>query len=181
MWRVSVVGNSGSGKTTLAGLIADRLGVPHVELDGVFHQPGWTQKPREEFRAEVDQLTASGGWVVDGNYSTVSDIVWERADTVIWVDTPRARALYQVTARTFRRLVDRQELWNGNRERLRDTFSRDSILKWAWDTHRKVRDRYGTAISDPRWEHLRFIRLCTSAEADYLLSRLEPAPAIPAD
>lgn len=87
MWRVSVVGNSGSGKTTLAGLIADRLGVPHIELDGVFHQPGWTQKPREEFRAEVERLTASGGWVVDGNYtSKVADIVWERADAVIWVD-----------------------------------------------------------------------------------------------
>jgi adenylate kinase family enzyme len=41
MQRVSVVGSSGSGKTTLAAQIARCLGAPHLELDSVFHQPGW--------------------------------------------------------------------------------------------------------------------------------------------
>ncbi|WP_188193780.1 hypothetical protein [Nonomuraea sp. SYSU D8015] len=32
---------------------------------------------------------AAGGWVVDGDYSLVSDLVWSRADTVVWIDLPR--------------------------------------------------------------------------------------------
>ena len=39
--RLSVVGNSGSGKTTIARRLATGLGIPHLELDAVFHQPDW--------------------------------------------------------------------------------------------------------------------------------------------
>jgi adenylate kinase family enzyme len=40
--RVSILGTSGSGKTTLARRLAAALDLPHLELDAVFHQPGWT-------------------------------------------------------------------------------------------------------------------------------------------
>ena len=45
--RVSVVGNSGSGKSTLARELAASLGVPHLELDSVYHQPGWEPLPED--------------------------------------------------------------------------------------------------------------------------------------
>jgi cytidylate kinase len=48
--RVSVIGNSGAGKSTVARHLAAVLGVPHLELDAVFHQPGWRPLPDEEFR-----------------------------------------------------------------------------------------------------------------------------------
>jgi adenylate kinase family enzyme len=87
--RVSVVGNSGSGKTRLGRMLAERLGVPFVELDAIFHQAGWQPLPPEEFRARVEAAAAGDGWVIDGNYSTVRDLVWARADTVVWFDLPR--------------------------------------------------------------------------------------------
>lgn len=174
MWRVSVVGNSGSGKSTMAARIVGRLGVPLLELDGLVHQPGWTRRPAEEFLDDVDRFTVSGGWVVDGNCANPAllDVVWGRADTVVWVDTPRAVALAGVARRTARRLLTREELWNGNRETLRDTFGRDSVLLWAWRTHAWKRVRFAAAMCDPRWDHLRFIRIRTRAEADHLLARL---------
>ena len=54
MRRVSVVGAPGSGKSTLAARLAGRLGATHVELDAIFHQPGWTALPADEFRRRVD-------------------------------------------------------------------------------------------------------------------------------
>ena len=73
--RVSVVGNSGSGKTTVAAQLAARLGVSHIELDAIRHQPNWQELPDDEFRSRVAALTDADGWVVDGNYGAVRDLV----------------------------------------------------------------------------------------------------------
>jgi adenylate kinase family enzyme len=116
MQRVSVVGNSGSGKTTIAAELARLIGAPHLELDSVFHQPGWVPLPEPEFRTRVTELIAAPRWVVDGNYSAVRDLVWSRADTVVWLDLPRWQVMRQVVGRTVRRAARRAELWNGNVE-----------------------------------------------------------------
>jgi len=160
--RVSVVGNSGSGKSTVARELALVLGVPHLELDGVFHQPGWVPLPEDEFRRVVGAVAAGDGWVMDGNYSVVRPLVWARADTVVWLDLPRRTVMRQVVWRTLRRAVTRQDLWNGNRESLRNFLTWDpqeSIISWAWHNHAKYRDRYAAAAADPANAHLTFIRL----------------------
>jgi hypothetical protein len=69
--------------------------------------------------------------VVDGNYrAVVPDLVWARADTVVWLDLPRRTVLRRVTWRSLRRVVRREELWNGNRETLATVLS--------WDPKRSV-------------------------------------------
>ena len=92
MQRVSVVGVPGSGKSTVGRLLAQAIGAPFTELDSVFHRPGWTHPDREKFRAEVAQVVAGERWVIDGNYSAVQDLVWARADAVVWLDPPRLPA-----------------------------------------------------------------------------------------
>ena len=143
--RVSVVGNSGSGKSTLARGLAARLGVPFLELDSVFHQPGWEPLAEDEFQRVVTERASADGWVIDGNYSAVRPIVWARADTVVWLDPPRRTVMRQVAWRTVSRAVTRQELWNGNREPLSNFLSWDpeqSVISWAWHSHAKYRARY---------------------------------------
>ncbi|TMR95897.1 adenylate kinase [Nonomuraea basaltis] len=164
-----MVGNSGSGKSTLAAGLAERLGVPWLELDSIFHMPGWTPRPPEEFRAEVERFTAAGGWVVDGNYSAVRDLVWSRADTVVWIDLPRHAVMRQLVSRTLRRMATGAELWNGNRESFRLLLDRDeSIIRYAWKAQAKYRDRYRRAAADPANAHLTFIRVASRADAGRL-------------
>jgi adenylate kinase family enzyme len=176
--RVSVVGNSGSGKSALARNLAAVLGVPHLELDSVFHQPGWEPLPHDEFQRVVAARADEDGWVIDGNYSAVRPVVWARADTVVWLDLPRRAVMRQVTWRTVRRAVTREELWNGNREPLAN-FTRwapeESIISWAWHSHAKYRTRYAAAAADPANRHLAFVRLTSRRDAGRFLA--DPAGA----
>jgi adenylate kinase family enzyme len=170
--RVSVVGNSGSGKSTLARALATELGVPYIELDAIFHQRGWQPLPAADFQARVDAATATGGWVVDGNYSAVRDLVWTRADTVVWLDPPRHAVMRRIIWRSVRRTVSRAELWNGNRERWRNLFARDpdqSVIVSAWQRHPVYQARYAAATTDPVWQHLTFVRIRSREEARRLL------------
>jgi len=178
--RISVVGNSGSGKSTLASRIAAALDIPHLELDSLFHQPAWQPLDTGEFRQRVSEFTGGQAWIVDGNYSKVRDIVWGRADTVIWLDPPRHRVMRQLIARTLRRMVTRAELWNGNREEWRFLFNREeSVLAWAWASHHKYRERYLSAQADPAYGHLAFIRLRTPDQAEALMRDVAARAARP--
>jgi adenylate kinase family enzyme len=173
--RVSVVGNSGSGKTTLSRRLAVALDVPHVELDAIFHQPGWTELPVEEFRRRVSDAVAGDGWVVDGNYRAVRDLVWAAADTVVWLDRPRGTVMRRLVARTARRTLTRQELWNGNREPLTALLRRDprdNLVRWAWTKHAEYSARYAAEAANEANGHLTFRRITNDAEADDLLAAL---------
>jgi hypothetical protein len=98
--------------------------------------------------------------VVDGNYSRFQPEIWDRADTVVWLDHPFRVLFARLLRRTFRRSIGGEELWAGNRETLRTALaSRDSILLWQLKTFRHNRRRYPDRLADPRWSHLRVVRL----------------------
>lgn len=185
MRRVSVVGNSGSGKSRLARRIADLLDAPLVELDSIHHLPGWRPIDPELFMAEVARHAAGEAWVIDGNYRRVvlEGPVWQRADTVVWLDPPRRIVLRQVVGRTLRRVLTRQELWNGNREPFANLWRWEperSIIRWSWTKHDELQERYTTAMASPAFDHLTFVHLRSHAEAEEWLAGLErPTNATP--
>lgn len=110
--RILVAGTSGAGKTTVARHVAALLDIPHIEIDALFHGPGWT--PRDTFKSEVHRFSAGSCWVTEWQYSQVRAILAQRADLLVWLDLPRALVMSQVIRRTVRRWLSRQVLWNGN-------------------------------------------------------------------
>jgi adenylate kinase family enzyme len=150
-----VIGSTGSGKTTFARALAEKLGVPHVEIDALFWQPGWVMTSAEELRAKVEAALGDGGWVVDGNYtSRLGTFVLDQADQVVWLDLPLRTTWRRLFRRTVRRLRMREEIWGTNRESFRNAFlSRNSILVYALETHRSARRRRSEWIS--RYPHVR--------------------------
>ncbi len=150
MRRVAVTASaSGSGKTTVGKQLAERLGVPFVELDSLVHGPNWTEISDEGLRDLVEPIVAGDGWVIDGGYRTkIGDLVLARADTVVWIDLPLHVWLPRLLRRTFRRMRGQEILWNDNKETLRNAFwGRDSLFGYALRAHFDRRRRYPVELA----------------------------------
>ena len=158
MRRIAVVGPTAAGKSTLASALASRVGCPRLELDEISVQAGWTALPPDELRKRVGEFVARDRWVVDGNYAVSRDLVLERADTVLWLRPSRWSVMRNVISRTSKQLLFREELWNGNRQSLRNTLSLDpdrSMIAVAWKTYsaydREYADLRSSAAPAQRW------------------------------
>ena len=171
-----MVGCTGAGKTTVATKLAQALGVPHIELDALHWGPDWRPATTEEMIDRVERSISGDHWVVDGNYeSKIGTLVRERADTIIWVDPPRWRAISQVLSRTVIRAVTGRELWNGNGESLSGLMfwrGEDSILSYAWTSYPRTRVRYLAAMSDSRFANRRWYRLRSRRDVDELIDAI---------
>jgi adenylate kinase family enzyme len=147
MSRIAVIGTTGSGKTMLASELARILGSAHIELDALNWQPNWTVAPADVFRQGVLAALDAPRWVIDGNYHSVRDQVWERADCIVWLNYDLSLILTRLIRRTARRILTGERCCNGNRESLRMLFSRESIVLWALQTHGQRRREYPPLLS----------------------------------
>lgn len=156
--RVLIAGCTGAGKTTLAKVLSRRLGLPRHELDALRHGPSWT--PRPEFEADVEAFSATPRWVTEDQYhSVIGDRLWQRADTVIWLDLPRRTVMTRVVRRSVVRAVTREELWHGNRESWRSWLDPEHPIRWAWS---QLEPKRALVVDYARRNpHVRVVR-CTS-------------------
>lgn len=139
MQRVVVAGLCGSGKTTMAAVISERLGIPNYELDALCHGPGGVKRP--EFERDVGRFVTDERWVCEDRYHRyLGDLLWEKADTVIWLDLPHRTVLWRVIRRSLWRIITRRKLWNNDqRETWRILlFSPRHPIRCAWSRHHKI-------------------------------------------
>jgi adenylate kinase family enzyme len=86
--RVLVDGMMGSGKSTFARALAARSGLPVIHLDVHYWKPGWVRPSDDEWREHQRALLAGEAWIIDGNYNETLPLRLERAETVIFLDSP---------------------------------------------------------------------------------------------
>jgi adenylate kinase family enzyme len=165
--RVCLIASaSGNGKTRTRRALAGRLGVPFYELDALHHGPNWKPATREELLARVEPIVASEAWVIDGTYrGTIGDVVPDAADTVVWLDLPLYVWLPRLVRRTARRVIRKEELWGGNRERWRDVLHpTNSVVIYALRNYRRTRHTLETELA--RFD---LARLRSTAKVDRFL------------
>jgi adenylate kinase family enzyme len=165
--RVVVVGTSSAGKSTLAIRLACALGVERIELDALYWAPGWKPKSAEEFVSLVTAATSADAWVADGNYGATRQIVWSRANAIVWLNYSLATVLWRGFRRSVSRAIARNELWHGNRESFRRTFlSRESILVWIATTHRRRTRELRRLRESNQYPHLSWHEFTSPRQAD---------------
>jgi len=162
---------SGCGKSTTGRLLAQRLHAPYFELDALHHGPNWEPRSADELRRLVEPLVRRETWVIDGTYrGKIGDVVPEAADLVIWLDLPVHVWLPRLLRRTARRLLHKEELWNGNRERWRDVLHpTNSVVIYALRNYRQTRRTLEVELS-----RFRVARLRSDTEVDRLLESVQP-------
>jgi adenylate kinase family enzyme len=175
--RIVVIGTSGAGKTTLARVIARRLELPHIELDALNWQAGWRDLVRSdpaEFARRVAAAIRIDGWVADGNYAVVRDLLWRNASHLVWLDYERPVIMRRVIARSVVRVVMRTELWagTGNRERWHLLLQPSHPILWAWRTWDTMRRETSDVIQRTEYAHLNVLRLRRPGEARQAVAAL---------
>ena len=86
--RVVVTGLAGAGKSTFSKALSAKTGLPLIHLDLEFWKPGWVAPSEDEWREKQRDVLAGDEWIADGNYHETLALRLERADTVVFLDTP---------------------------------------------------------------------------------------------
>jgi adenylate kinase family enzyme len=144
-----VYGVTGSGKSTMAARISSATGVNWYAVDDLTWEPGWTVVPLEEQRKRIENICRQDEWILDSGYAKWLDIPMNRVDLIIGLDYPRWQSFGRLCRRSLIRLIDRTVICNGNRESLRNMFSKDSLLLWHFKSFKRKRLRIRTWESDP--------------------------------
>lgn len=134
MKRVAVVGCAGVGKTTFSRQLAKKAGLPLVHLDYYFHDKNQDYlNDREAWIKRVEKLITEQEWIIDGNYRSTFELRFSHADTIIFLDYARWRALLGAYKRRiqFRNKL-REDMPDGWQEKIDWQFFK---FIWGFNEH----------------------------------------------
>lgn len=102
MRRIMIIGGPGSGKSTLARSLGARLSLPVVHMDLIYWQGDWIERDKATVMQMAKAAADAPTWVFDGNHSRSMDYRAERADTIVFLDMPRALRTWRILWRSAR-------------------------------------------------------------------------------
>ena len=173
--RIVVIGVTGCGKSVLAEKLALKLGLNFIELDALNWKPGWVESGVEEFRQKVEAATRAPAWALAGNYNNTRDLIWPRAEVVIWLDYPFLLVFGRLVMRTLQRWWTQEQLWGTNYERLLPQlmiWSNKSLFYWQVHSYRRHKWLYPQLIASPEYSHLYFFHFKNPRETEEWLNLL---------
>jgi len=110
MKHVAILGRGGAGKSLLAQRLSNKLGLPVIELDRIFWQPGPRPTPEGDWAKIQRELVIRDRWIIDGDlgpYDTGLELRLGAADTIVVLDFALWRCVWQA----LRRSRENPEFW----------------------------------------------------------------------
>ncbi len=107
--RIVILGRGGAGKSTLARRLSSMTGLPVIELDKLFWQPGLVATPRDRWVDIQHDPIQRARWIIDGDLGPydVLEARLEAADTVVVLDFSLLRCAW----RSIRRSSEGASFW----------------------------------------------------------------------
>ena len=135
-----------------------------IHLDVLFWRPGWVESEREDYLDRVMAALAAPAWICDGQFTSSFHLRMPLADTIVWIDQPRALCLFRAIWRavTYRR-GGRPDMAEGCREKIDFDFYR-----YIWTFDREKAPEIAAPLA-AHGAHARVVRLKSDREiADFL-------------
>lgn len=167
MKRVLIIGSGGSGKSTLARRLGEAAGIEVIHLDKLHWKPGWIEPDKEEWGKTVDKILEGDSWIIDGNYSGTLEKRIAAADTVIFLDLPRAVCVWRILKRVARyRKTNRPDMAEGCDEKFDLKF-----LKWIWDYPQRSKPKVESQLEKFQGK-IEIIRLRSPGEVENFIQNI---------
>ena len=173
--RIVIIGTTSTGKSTLAERLSERFNLRCIDLDALHWEPDWQPAPLEVFRSRVIEATRSGRWVVAGNYSSVRDLLWLKAEAIIWLDYALPLIFHRLWNRTWRRWWHNELLWGTNHESMWKHFqiwSEESLFHWLFKTYWRRKREFPELLALPEYSHLKLFQFKDPTETEAWLAGL---------
>ena len=154
----------------LAARLADATKMEWHSVDDLTWEPGWVEVPGDEQRRRIQQICERPEWILDTAYGRWLDVPLRYAQLIVALDYPRWFSLQRLVRRTVTRLFDRRLICNGNRESLRELFSRHSLIVWHFRSFNRKRQRIRRWCDDPAAP--RILRFTLSRQTEEWLNGL---------
>ncbi|WP_307851600.1 MULTISPECIES: adenylate kinase [unclassified Streptomyces] len=142
---------------------------------------GLVAGPAQEFRRQAAEITQQDAWVVEGNFSKLADVVWHRADVLVWLDFPLPLIVYRIVRRSLRQLTGREDSPQARRLTWGlSFFKRRSLLRTAIRRYRNNRPRYALQVAETAGRGVEVARLRSPRQVQQWKKQLKgPAESRP--
>jgi adenylate kinase family enzyme len=173
--RISIVGTTGSGKSHLAARLADVTRLPLIHMDELRNDASGKKLSDDKFRSAVSEVIGGDDWIVDGYYRSVSDLIWPRADMIVWLDYPISfimsrlftRYLRKQTRRVATKVSKSAHVTAGSPSVGNNASWRDRMARFSRGLQEK--SRYETLLTQSANADAKIIRLSKQGQVDDLI------------
>ncbi len=159
--RILIIGTAGSGKSTLARSLSNFFQINEIELDEINWLPNWENRQtsdKEGFIKDVALKISTESWVATGGYLSVRDLLWSRANIIIWLDLPYLTVLKRVVLRSLKRAFSKNETFIGCKENWWDLLKWDRPIRWAMYSFFERRKSFEKMAKDEKYNHAKIFR-----------------------
>lgn len=115
-----ISGVSASGKSTFARKLAEKIRLPLVFIDSILWKPRWSYIGDSAAMQEIKTISQQDTWIIEGYVNPeIKQILFERADTIIFLEYSRLIILFRYIQRYFKHRINPRPELNGNAEKFR--------------------------------------------------------------
>jgi len=172
-YRILLIGCSGSGKSTFAQELAEKLELPVLHLDRVWHATDYSETATELLKqTQIEFANKNDRFIIDGNYSGTMDVRIPHANLIVWLQVPRRVSMYRVIMRSIKRnfrLEQRIDMADEFKEKLNREYW--EFLKFVWNFEKNSKPRITTAL-EHKAEDCRVVVIKNKKDKEALLKQL---------